>query len=277
MNLPVQSPEHFPAENLHALLGFQERLEIGEASRKKQLWDWRMEADDAPIFRFIYRNFKPKRHLEFGTWKGTGTVYCLEECQAVVWTLNLLFGENAPDGDRVYSFYDSELESVLSWAEKIGMKVEKSGNPTSSGLWSKLGLKGKEKSCTLENLRTDSIGFIGREYLEKGFGHRVCQMYCDSKEWATEQYPEGFFDSALIDGGHTHEVVANDTAKALRLVRSGGLIMWHDYCPDAETLKRCDSPRGVCSYIHEHCAKLKESLDLLGWIKPSWILLGRKK
>lgn len=39
----------------------------------------------------------------------------------------------------------------------------------------------------------------------------------------------GTIDAALIDGDHSKEGVLNDTAIAQACVRSGGLIIWHDY------------------------------------------------
>lgn len=36
-------------------------------------------------------------------------------------------------------------------------------------------------------------------------------------------------DAAFIDGDHGHEAVMHDTALAGALVRSGGIIIWHDY------------------------------------------------
>jgi hypothetical protein len=50
----------------------------------------------------------------------------------------------------------------------------------------------------------------------------VAQVYTDSREWDTSHYPDGFFDSCLIDGGHTQDIVVSDTMQALRLVRSEG-------------------------------------------------------
>jgi hypothetical protein len=33
----------------------------------------------------------------------------------------------------------------------------------------------------------------------------------------------------FIDGAHSAEYLENDTALALRMVRPGGIIVWHDY------------------------------------------------
>ena len=34
---------------------------------------------------------------------------------------------------------------------------------------------------------------------------------------------------AFIDGCHAYEYVRKDTENALRAVRKGGVVMWHDY------------------------------------------------
>ncbi len=243
-----------PVEDIHTRLGFSERLAYPRESKRKPLKDWKMEVDDAPIFRYLYRNFRPRRHLEFGTWQGMGVLYVLEECEASVWTINLPFGESGSQENRpVYSYYADETEEITRWADKVGID------------WKR------------ENFRSDGLGFIGRFYLEKGLGNRVCQIYCDSSDWDTRGYPAGFFDSVLLDAGHSMKAVTDDTRKALSLVRSGGLVLWHDFCPDTETLLNCASPRGVIQAIEENWDWIKAQMQDIFWIKPSWILVGIKR
>lgn len=247
MNVPV-----VPVQNLHERLGFKEPLKYPASSLRKPLHQWRMEIDDAPIFRYLYRQFLPKRHLEFGTWQGTGTLYCLEECGATVWTINLPFGEMEADGRFAYKYYENEREDVRRWADRIGWPIDQVN-------------------------RTDGIGFVGRYYLDKNLGHRVSQIYCDSTRWDTSAYPDGFFDSVLVDGGHLADVVCSDTQKALRLLRPGGLILWHDFCPDEEVQRQCASPRGVMDATRRNWDMLQSQTRDLFWIQPSWILLGIHK
>ena len=185
--------------------------------------------------------------------QGTGVLYCLEECDATVWTLNLLQGEEQANGSWAYGTKFKILKHLPSWARK--QKGEK------GAVW----------------FQTDSLGFIGRYYLEAGLGYRVCQIYSDSREWDIHNYPPGFFDTALLDGGHSEEVVLSDTNKACQLVRSGGLIMWHDFCPQEEVQKSCSSPRGVKMAIDASWSRLSEQMKDIFWINPSWILLGIKK
>ena len=60
------------------------------------------------------------------------------------------------------------------------------------------------------------------------------------------------------------------------LLRPGGLILWHDFCPDPEVHAKCASPRGVQQAISAHWSWLERELRDVFWIKPSWILLGIK-
>jgi FkbM family methyltransferase len=242
-----------PIPLLHQKLGFSKPLDCPRANIETPLDKWKMEVHDAPILRYIYRNFRPKRHLEFGTWQGAGTVYCLEECEATVWTINLPFGENNPDGGVQYSgdgdSFGLGTAMAATWATRIGLPEA-------------------------DSYRTDCFGFIGRFYLERGLGHRVCQIYCDSTQWDDAAYPDGFFDSVLVDGGHTPEIVASDTRKALRLLRPGGVILWHDFCPPVAdkfpvTRGVRDGLSSILPLLHEQCARVF-------WINPSWILMGMK-
>jgi FkbM family methyltransferase len=243
--------------DLPTKLGFSEAFEYPAESLARPLTEWDMERDDGPTLRYLYRNFRPRRHLEFGTWYGAGVLRVLEECDATVFTLNLPEGESKPSGEWAYGTTTPDVEAVPSWVESRTTTTPDGGTHT----W----------------YRTDSRGFIGSKYLERGLGHRVCQILCDSRQWDSSNYPAGFFDSAFIDGGHQYEVIESDTAKALHLVRPGGLILWHDYCPDPAVQSQSGSTRDVRAFIAKNRAHLMEQLSDLFWIQPSWLLVGIKK
>jgi hypothetical protein len=245
-----------PPEDLHIRLGYTTPLAYPEDLRSKPLTEHKMEIDDSPIFRYIYRNFRPQRHLEFGTWEGTGCCYCLEESDATVWTINLLEGELKPDGSWGYSTRVPASERPPAWAntQVFGDKRER-----------------------IVYYQTDALGFIGRHYRDKGLAGRVCQIYCDSRQWDTSNYPDGFFDTVLIDGGHTEEIVGSDTHKAVRLLRSGGIIMWHDFCPVDEVYSKCTSTRGPQDFIRANWDWIGSQMRDIFWINPSWILIGIRK
>jgi predicted O-methyltransferase YrrM len=230
---------------------------IPPAASTKPLDKWRMEDDDAPIFRYLYQTHRPRRHLEFGTWQGWGATLCLESCDATVWTINLLDGETLKDGSWGYSERVLHPDSAPQDVTSVNFGEDELGPRTYH--------------------RTDARGYIGRIYRERQMGHRVCQIYCDSREWDISNYPPDFFDSVLIDGGHEPDIVISDARKALCVLRSGGLIMCHDFCPHPEIRSQFESVNGVTAGIGSILPELRGQLRRLCWINPSWILVGLKK
>ncbi len=222
----------------------------------QDLMNWKMELHDAPLFEWVYRSRQPRRHLEFGTWQGYGTRLCLQSCDATVWTLNLWEGESKEDGSWAYgeSFKDSPIKNSLATTETF---------TTNQG--------------DVTYFRTDALGFVGRFYREAGMGHRVNQVYCDTRFWDNSNYPSDFFDSVLIDGGHTPEIVISDTRKALQVTGTGAVVMWHDFCPLPEVRAAFDTPAGVYTGLSQIQDELTENFSSLIWIKPSWILLGIRR
>ena len=237
-----------PVESLHDALGLPVPISVPAEWQGVALKDWKMDADDV-ILRQVFRQFRPMRHLEFGTLVGDGVLRVVEECEATVWTINLLEGELKPNGQWGYGTEEDEVSAGIGWRQEIRSDAK---------VW----------------VRNDAFGMIGTKYLRAGWGRRVCQIYADSRQWDTSAYPDGFFDTALIDGGHQADVVENDSAIATRLTRPGGLVMWHDFCPTEDVLANCGSPRDVVQYIDTHATALARDFDKLIWPTPSWLLLG---
>jgi predicted O-methyltransferase YrrM len=59
---------------------------------------------------------------------------------------------------------------------------------------------------------------------------RIEQLYGDSRTFNFEAWA-GSIDLVIVDGGHTYECVAADTATAQRLLAPAGTIVWDDYEP----------------------------------------------
>ncbi len=57
---------------------------------------------------------------------------------------------------------------------------------------------------------------------------RIRVHLADSRKVDWTPY-EGKVDFMFIDGGHDRDCVVADTETALRIVRRGGLVLWHDY------------------------------------------------
>ena len=108
------------------------------------------------------------------------------------------------------------------------------------------------------------------------FGHREWQRVGDSAD-VDRMFPPGFFDSALIHSSPTVDLMLTDTRTALSLVRSGGLIIWRDFCPDPalfETFGSVEATvRGVLGSWKEMSASLADAF----WIRPSFLLAGIRR
>lgn len=239
---PILDIAHIPANAIRLRLNYADPLDY--KPRTSDLALLRMEFDDSQVLRYLYRNHAPKRHLEFGTWEGQGALCCLEACQATVWSINLRDGEKDGSG---------------RWAYRRVYNVAQSGLP-------------HEGAAIYQ---TDAGAFIGHLVREAGLGHRLCQIYCDSRAWDISPYPPGFFDSVLIDGGHDPETVRADTRKALILARGGGLVIWHDFCPDPAVFERRDcSCHGVIEGLRTIWPEVVDKLADVFWVENTWLLVG---
>ena len=61
---------------------------------------------------------------------------------------------------------------------------------------------------------------------------QIQQLHGDSKQFDDTTYA-GSCDVVFVDGSHAYSYVVSDSAKALRMVRPGGLVLWHDYSPES--------------------------------------------
>lgn len=57
---------------------------------------------------------------------------------------------------------------------------------------------------------------------------KVKQLFMDSKQFDESEYVNSC-DLIFVDGAHTYSYVLSDSRKALRMIKPGGLILWHDY------------------------------------------------
>lgn len=57
---------------------------------------------------------------------------------------------------------------------------------------------------------------------------RIEQLFGDSKDFDETPYLESC-DLVFVDGSHARSYVESDSAKAIRMVKPGGLVLWHDY------------------------------------------------
>ncbi|HKG91383.1 MAG TPA: class I SAM-dependent methyltransferase [Gemmatimonadaceae bacterium] len=75
---------------------------------------------------------------------------------------------------------------------------------------------------------TEESSFTRFLYNGTDVEHKVVQLYGDSKTFDETPYI-GQCDVVFVDGSHAYSYVVSDGEKALRMVKPGGVVLWHDY------------------------------------------------
>lgn len=81
---------------------------------------------------------------------------------------------------------------------------------------------------------------------------KITQLFGDSKAFDEAPYADAC-DLVFVDGSHAYSFVVSDTEKALRMVRPGGVVLWHDYHADP----------ALVPDVHRGLGELAERLPLV--------------
>lgn len=68
----------------------------------------------------------------------------------------------------------------------------------------------------------------GADYKGKDCQHKIRQLYGNSLAFDFSPYI-GNMDIVFVDGAHHYEAASIDTSNALKMVKPGGWIIWHDF------------------------------------------------
>jgi len=94
--------------------------------------------------------------------------------------------------------------------------------------------------------------------------HKVEQHFGDSKHFNELPFVN-FADVVFVDGSHAQSYVVSDSAKAMRIVKPGGLVLWHDYRGPSLTV-------GVYTALNElartHALRHVDGSSLVAWRRP---------
>lgn len=83
-------------------------------------------------------------------------------------------------------------------------------------------------SATSTRIALAESAFDRFYYTGTPYAAKVVQLFGDSKAFDEEPWA-GQCEVVFVDGSHARSYVASDSRKALRLVKPGGLVLWHDY------------------------------------------------
>ncbi|MEE9302945.1 MAG: glycosyltransferase, partial [Thiotrichaceae bacterium] len=68
----------------------------------------------------------------------------------------------------------------------------------------------------------------GVKFHNAPWAHRIHQIFADTQTYDFSQF-YGKFDVVFVDACHHYEFVLHDSINALKMIRPGGVIIWHDY------------------------------------------------
>ncbi len=85
-------------------------------------------------------------------------------------------------------------------------------------------------------------------YSNTDVADKIEQLFNDSKAFDEAPYHESC-DLIFIDGSHAYSYIKSDTEKAMKMLKPGGLVIWHDYHGPRRA-------RGVFRYLNELCQQL---------------------
>ena len=97
-----------------------------------------------------------------------------------------------------------------------------------------------------ENIAKEEAKFDTFYYSDLSTSEKIEQIFSDSKQFDESKFRDSF-DLILIDGAHTRSYVMSDSKKAFSMLKKGGVILWHDYKPEAPD---------VFSYLNELASEL---------------------
>lgn len=105
-------------------------------------------------------------------------------------------------------------------------------SPEQCVVWT-LDLPPAERDALLDSVNTADAAIIeksetGVDYKGKDCAHKIRQLFGNSLSFDFSPY-FGRMDMVFVDGAHHYEAAHSDTKNALKLVRAGGLILWHDF------------------------------------------------
>ena len=84
-----------------------------------------------------------------------------------------------------------------------------------------------DNARAMEKALTESQ-FGGFLYTGTDVEDRIEQLYGDSKTFDETEWT-GKCDLIFIDGSHAYSYIKSDSEKAFRMIRPGGVVLWHDY------------------------------------------------
>jgi len=151
--------------------------------------------DELAALALLTRVLEPKRIFEIGTFRGRTAV---------------TFALNCPPDCRVHTLDLPAGATIARDVYAVDREFINAGPPGS-------GISGGMHK--IEQVY---------EYADTDVAHKIEQLYGDSATFDFAPFDDSV-DIVFVDGAHHYAAVRSDTENALRMVRPGGVVIWHDF------------------------------------------------
>lgn len=175
---------------------------------------------------------------------GDGVPFGTSDLEA--WVLAVL----AKPAARMFEFGTATGKTAYLWARNSGPEARVT---TLTLAPDQVSVYAGDTADSVEGTRTalEESTFTRFFYTGTPVEAKVEQLFADSKQFDETPYA-GSFDLIFVDGSHAYSYVKSDTEKALRMVRPGGVVLWHDY----------RGSRGPTADVYAYLNELGRSLPL---------------
>ncbi len=85
-----------------------------------------------------------------------------------------------------------------------------------------------DATITTLDIQTDNPT-VGMKFRDTPEARKITMHLVSAEAYAKSGVPEKSFDMIFVDGDHSYAGVLHDSQLAMRLIRPGGIICWHDY------------------------------------------------
>jgi Methyltransferase domain len=202
------------------------------------------------VFAQAGPGFNPESEVSFIGYRVEGGTSCFES-----WVLSVL----AKQATSLFEFGTCTGKTTYLWAKNspaeariITLTLGKDQHADY--------LAGREDNLLATRTALVESAFDRFIYSGTPVEHKITQLFGDSKRFDETPHLKQC-DLIFIDGSHAYSYVKNDTEKALRMLKEGGLLLWHDYrYRNVETV-------GVRRYLDE----LSETLPLIRLVDTSLV------
>jgi len=140
-----------------------------------------------------------------------------------LWILSVL----AKDASVLFEFGTCTGRTAYAWARNSPATARVYTLTLPPDMLDALHVSSVDATEAIRNAQAESV-ITTYLYTGTDVEHKIIQLYADSKQF-DETSLLGACDVIFIDGAHADSFIRSDTAKALRMIKPGGVILWHDY------------------------------------------------